>query len=72
MRNGQLKYWITPLKGGSYKIDIIAWDVFNVTPQVNDKEWYYNIIGNILDPLHKGSAGNPNMQVRASWQVIVK
>lgn len=71
MRNGQLKYWVTRNLDGTFKVEARAYDYFNVTPQP-EKGGVYNRIANILNPLHKMSGGNPNMQTRAQWEVIVK
>jgi len=65
MRNGQAKIWATLNYDGSVRIQIHAWDFYNVTPQ-QDKDGVYNSIAKFLDPLHRMSGGNPNMQTRAT------
>ena len=71
MRNGQVKYWVSCNPDGTTRIEIRAWDFYNVTPQV-DKDGTYNGIAKFLDKLHRAAGGNPNMQTRASWAVNVK
>jgi RHS repeat-associated protein len=71
MRNSHVRYWISRTSNGHIKIEIMATDILNLTPDEN-KDGRYKFFARILDPLHRTAGGNPNMQTRASWTVILK
>lgn len=71
MRGSQVKYWVSLNSNGTIKIEIRAYDYFNVT-QETYKGRVYNGFAKFLDPLHKAAGGNSYMQTRASWEVNLK
>ena len=68
MRNAQAKIWVSYNADGNVQIDLNVYDFFNVVPQ-GDKGSTYNKIASGLDPAHRATGANVNMQTRASWSV---
>jgi RHS repeat-associated protein len=71
MRNAQVKYWVSSNANGTIRIEIRAYDDFNVRAQ-DDKDGVYNGIAEVLDPIHQATGSNTDMQTRATWEKVIK
>lgn len=63
--------WVSYQANGSIKIEVKAWDYYDVKPGP-DKDRRYNRIADVLDPIHQATGANTNMQTRSTWEKIVQ
>lgn len=71
MRNATMKYWVTKMDDGRYKIEVRIFDYFDlkVDEKSGEKDDTYVDFAKVLDPLHQASGGNSNMQTRVTWTI---